>query len=188
MILIAAAGYATSGKDATAKFLVQDWGFKRYAFADILRSAAELLNPGLDVGTGHYEPLDRILHIHGWDSAKIIYPSVRRFLQVMGTEVGRDLLYPDVWVDALFNQIKKDKTKRVVISDCRFPNEVRATHKRGGRVWWISRPGVCPVNAHISDNAISPDDAQYTIDNKGDLVDLRQAVATGIEDSGLALT
>lgn len=188
MTLVSVAGFATAGKDATAKFLVQDWGFTRYAFADILRTAAEILNPALDVGTGHYEPLDRLLHIHGWGDAKLIYPSVRRFLQVMGTEVGRDLLHPNVWVDALFRQIKADGTKRIVISDCRFPNEVVTTLKRGGHVWWIDRPGVGPVNAHISDNAIGPEDCTHVIDNSGDLVDLRTAVATGVEACALALT
>ena len=189
MRIIALSGYAQSGKDSTAHFLVQDAGFKRYAFADIMRRAMEILNPALEVGlhpdgggVERYTPLSRILVLTGgWDQAKVRFPSVRKMLQIFGTEIGRDLLGEDVWIEATFRQVQRDGTENVVISDCRFPNELLAVRNLGGQVWRIERPGVSAVNAHISDHALDGETFDQVIQNDGDLVALRNSVATALD-------
>lgn len=177
MLIVSLSGYATSGKDATAKFFVQDYGFQRYAFADLMREALRQLDPYVEA-EGGFVRLTRLLDFsEGWDHAKVTYPEVRRLMQVFGTEVGRSLLGDDVWVQALFNQLDREKPERVVITDCRFPNEIAAVREAGGFPLWVSRPGVGPVNTHVSDNAIGEADTVATIENDGSLVDLRDRVA-----------
>ena len=59
----------------------------------------------------------------------------RKLLQVFGTDIVRRTLGVDVWVHAVMEKIKTmresrekrgDAALRVVMSDCRFPNEVQA--------------------------------------------------------------
>ncbi len=105
-------------------------------------------------------------------------------MQVFGTEVGRSLLGDDVWVQALFNQLSRERPEKVVITDCRFPNEIAAVRDAGGFPLWVSRPGVGPVNSHVSDNALTEDDTVGTIQNDGDVVGLRERVAAIAERFG----
>lgn len=52
---------------------------------------------------------------------------------------------PDIWIKALFNSIESlnddanDITDNIVISDVRYPNEVKAIHYRNGIVIRIER-------------------------------------------------
>lgn len=52
--------------------------------------------------------------------------TVGRLLQILGTEVGRDLLGVDVWVDALIKDWVKLGCPAAAVSDQRFPNEHKA--------------------------------------------------------------
>jgi hypothetical protein len=70
--------------------------------------------------------------------------TVRELLQKVGTDAMRDVIHPDVWVNALMRQYKR-KTEYTndgldykgdcpnwIISDVRFPNEAKAIKDRGG--------------------------------------------------------
>lgn len=46
----------------------------------------------------------------------------RKFLQIIGTELGRDLLGEDIWIDYLFNILDPD-LEVVIIDDVRMENE-----------------------------------------------------------------
>ena len=67
--------------------------------------------------------------------------------------------------------------RRYVITDVRFPNELLAVQRHKGLTAWVRRPGSAPVNTHSSDNLLGPDDFDIVIENDGDLVHLRNAVA-----------
>lgn len=57
-------------------------------------------------------------------------PAVRKLLQLLGTEIGRELIgYEDVWVDIL--REKARGIDNVVVDDCRFPNEAKALREEG---------------------------------------------------------
>jgi len=61
-------------------------------------------------------------------------------------------MYQNVWVDALLRQIKKDDAQVVVITDCRFPNEVVGLQARKGKVVYLTRN---PYNdIHTSETAL----------------------------------
>lgn len=139
-MIIGVTGYAKHGKDSTGKILMEEFGFKRYAFADILKSMAMVLNPIIPDMT-YTRRLYQLVQDQGWDEAKKV-PEVRRFLQVLGTEAVRDHIGEDAWVTALENQITEDgllNSGKVVITDVRFPNEADWVHSIGGVLWRITR-------------------------------------------------
>ena len=69
-------------------------------------------------------------------------PRVRRLLQIMGTEQGRDVWGEDIWVNTMFAWMtlyhKDWGIDKFVIPDVRFPNELRAIQKLGGRVYRVT--------------------------------------------------
>ena len=149
-------GYAQSGKDTAAGFLVAR-GWRRLAFADILRDSLYNLNPiivsdesgdGMLVNPSHFRVRD-IVDFIGWDRAKVEYPEIRQLLQRLGTEVGRELYGENFWVERVMSQINRGE--QVVITDVRFPNEEQAVHSAGGRVFRIVRTGVSAANGHASE-------------------------------------
>jgi hypothetical protein len=64
--------------------------------------------------------------------------SVARFQQLHGT-VAREHLHPDIWVIPVLNACEAIKPTFCVISDCRFPNELKAIHEAGGIVIRLNR-------------------------------------------------
>lgn len=174
-MLIGLSGYAQVGKDSVGRFLVEDHGFTRYAFADVLRSVLYALNPVLIVERhGWGEEVGRLQEVVDeatWEIAKQENPEVRRLLQAMGTEAGRKILGEDVWVNAVFNKIEEDN---VVITDVRFPNEAQRVKAEGGYVVRVNRPGVVAVNNHPSEVALDEWGFDYTVPNVGALEDLRE--------------
>lgn len=188
-------GVARAGKDTVAGILHDLYGYEVASFSDMLNQALIALNPWTgpwlqDFGREEkYERYADMIEKIGYESAKN-NPEIRRLLQAMGTEVGRNLLGEDLWVDALFKSIR-DKPL-VAITNVRFPNEYYATKQRQGVVWRIIRPGFTPALGHVSDTALDHvKDWDEIIDNNGGLEDLANKVIESlrvysIEHRGLA--
>jgi len=153
MKILGLAGYARSGKD-TAGNALEVIGWKRIAFADVLREFAYTLNPLIMSEWGKVTQLRWIIDEYGWDGYKRTQwaENVRDLLQRLGTECGRELISQNVWVDATFNRM--DSAFNYVITDVRFPNEASAILARGGSLLRIVRPGVGPANGHKSETAL----------------------------------
>lgn len=183
MGLIGLSGYARSGKDEAAKILVEEFGFKRVAFADKLREVLYQLNPIVNfdvVGKTNIYVQD-VIDEWGWDGHKetAFGPEIRRLLQRLGTEAGRQTLWDNIWVDAALTGHDEDAS--IVVTDCRFPNEAQAIVERGGKVFRIKRPGVGPavgVDGTIHKSETSLDDWIFDgyIINDGTLEDYRVSV------------
>lgn len=140
MNLIGIVGLAGSGKSSLAAALARR-GWTRVAFADELKRIAR--------------------EQFGWDGVKD--ERGRRLLQVLGTEAGR-AYRPDIWVERLFasriatgepdesgrsvDYMLAQRGARVVIDDCRFPNEVEAIRARGGRIVLVTRTAALPHALH----------------------------------------
>ena len=62
----------------------------------------------------------------------------RWVLQYWGTEVCRKAFHDDIWIASLENKIRTSKD-HVVISDCRFPNEILSIRNAGGQILWVQR-------------------------------------------------
>lgn len=100
-------GRAGAGKDTVASYLCERYGFWRYAFADKLKLVCQELFP--EMYSGSVKP--------------------RKLLQDVGTAMRS--VDPDVWVRALFRRIDAERPRRVVITDCRYRNELAACLERG---------------------------------------------------------
>ncbi len=200
-MIIAMSGYAQSGKDTAAAVLVEKYGFVRYAFATALKEMVYRLNPIVltemtpdNLPHGGPEPylvthrVQDYVDMHGWEQAKKV-PEIRRLLQVMGTEAGRQVLGDNIWVDAVMNKITGED--HVVVTDCRFPNEAEAVKVAGGFVVRVDRPGVEAVNAHPSETALDGWNFDAYINNYGTLEDLNEYVCglyESLENHHLGLT
>lgn len=167
-------GFAGAGKDTVAKIL-EKYGYTRVAFGDKLREALYVLNPLVEEGYGGVEyRVQYLVDKYGWDSVKRNSPEVRRLLQVLGTEVGREMIDQNVWVNSVFKALEEDK--KYVFTDVRFVNEHQAIDSRLGLLVKIDRPGVGPVNDHKSDKGLPDQWFDASIVNDGTIEDLNTKV------------
>lgn len=156
MELVAFSGYARAGKDEAAKAL-EVLGFQRVAFADKLREVLYALNPVVD----YYRSFEytgpiyvqNVIDEHGWNGYKETPygPEIRRLLQRLGTEAGRQALWDSIWIDAALDNRPEGK---YVVTDARFVNEAEAIRSRGGKIYRITRTGVGPANDHPSETSL----------------------------------
>lgn len=189
MQIVALSGFARSGKDEAAKVLVEEYGFIQVAFADKLREMLYQLNPVVEANAEHHGMVPTTYHgmafrmaqdvidEYGWDGYKSspFSDDIRRLLQRLGTEAGRQTLWDSIWIDAALTGL--DDNARVVVSDARFYNEFDAVRERGGEIWRIERDGVGPANGHASEmEAVDYPHFTLRIMNDGSLEDYRETV------------
>jgi dephospho-CoA kinase len=174
-MIIGITGLAGHGKDTIGNILVEQHGYTRAAFADKVREAALAINPHVRHGSVARRLAD-LVFVEGWDNAKQS-SDVRQLLQRIGTDMGRNLLGADVWINALFRTL--DDSKNYVITDVRFPNEVDAIRQRGGEIWRVHRPnydnGV--GSDHESEQFVEKIKADVVVINDGTFNELTWNVA-----------
>jgi hypothetical protein len=106
----------------------------------------------------------------------IIKLTPREILQLLGTEAGREIIHPNIWVNALFSEYTK--SSNWIITDVRFPNEIKAIKDKGGIVIRVERDdllrlGYLDKNAHKSETALDDyKDWDYTIKNNDTIEEL----------------
>lgn len=175
--LIGMHGFAQTGKDTVASILA-DHGYKKVAFASPIVQALSTLNPIVSVDNrGRTFRFNDLLELEGYEDAKKTL-EFRRLLQVFGTEVGRELLGEDIWVDIAKKKIAP--AGRFIITDVRFPNEVKMVKSVGGTLIKIVRPGYTPVNGHKSDSGLPDSLFDLVLVNDGTLEDLRRKVVASV--------
>jgi hypothetical protein len=152
-------GVSESGKDSIGQICINHWNCKRLAFADRMKECALAIDPWIPIDPAlvdYIETRGQIVRLSvmvsklGWDEAKK-NPEVRRFLQRLGTDAGRNILAEDLWVRQLTPLIKARPSQHFVITDVRFLNEAEMIRNRGGVVVRVTRPGYGPAQGHISD-------------------------------------
>ena len=123
----------------------------------------------------------------------------RNILQKLGTEFGRDMLHPDVWVNALFAEYKPASYEtdsngnretvecKWIITDSRFPNDVKRTRKMGGVLIRVNRTECeCRADEHVSETALDDFNGwDYVIENNGTIEELIAQVRTILEKEGI---
>lgn len=181
--LIGLTGYAGSGKDTAAKSLIE-MGWTRVSFADPVRECLLALDPIMalsyipqespkEIAVGMVRSVTTVaarrlasaVAEDDWNFVKG-YPEVRRLLQRMGTEVGRNILGENIWVDIAERKIEAIAGP-VVVTDVRFPNEAEMIRRRGGSIVRIERPGLERVNEHSSETEIDKIEPDITLMNLG---------------------
>lgn len=180
---IGLSGLAGSGKDTAADAL-REHDYVVGKFARPLYEAVLTLDPWIRTAMivpPQTERLSALVRRDGWEHVKRTYPEVRRLLQVMGTEVGRNIIGEDTWVNAA-DLWYDQQDAPVVWTDMRFPNEVAWLRSRGGLWVHIERPGHEPEGqGHASEGAIDPVEADYVLTNNGTVEELRNALLEIVE-------
>jgi hypothetical protein len=140
-MIIGICGLIGSGKDTIADYLQNIHQFRRESFAHTLKDAVaavfgwdrELLEGRTRESREWREQVDP------WWTARLNIPVTPRLvLQVWGTEVARKSYHDDIWIASLENKLRKTHDD-IVISDCRFPNEILAIKRVGGVVIRVTR-------------------------------------------------
>jgi len=139
MLIIGIAGGKRSGKTLLANMLAERYGLLHTSFAAPIREfTANLLGGSLE--QLEVEKESPIAWLNG------ITP--REIMQTLGTEWGRMLIAPDLWVRVCMRKVAG--AGRAVISDVRFPNEARAIRDAGGHVIRLHRWGGS-TDPHVSE-------------------------------------
>lgn len=169
--LIGLHGPARSGKDTVGQMLKDSFGVSTVFFAEPLKESARVM-----LGLSDEE-------LYG-DLKETVLPwlgkSPRQILQTLGTDWGRTMVNPDIWlilarrkIEALFEQ-----GKSVAITDVRFENEADLVREMGGTMWHIYRKDRRSVERHASEAGIEFcwDMGDIRIDNNGTLEELSDIV------------
>jgi hypothetical protein len=139
-MIIGVVGFIGSGKGTVADILVNKYNFHKLSFADTVKDATaaifgwprNLLEGDTEESREWREAKDE------WWSERFGYNiSPRLALQMMGTEAGRDVFHPDLWIHSL--ERKMEMYPNVVIADVRFPNEIAFIQSKGGFVIRVKR-------------------------------------------------
>ena len=140
-MIIGFVGFIGSGKDTAADYLVNFHGFRRDSFANTLKDAVAAVfgwDRVLLEGRTKEAREWREQRDEWWSDrlGKDITP--RHILQYWGTEVCRQGFHDDIWIASLENKMRKTGDN-IVISDVRFPNEIKAIKSAGGKVVRVVR-------------------------------------------------
>jgi hypothetical protein len=182
MKIIGLTGRAGAGKDTAAQALT-DIGWERIAFADPIRQALLNLDPIVEVAPGSFERLSSLIHRLGWDEAKKL-PEVRRLLQRLGTEAGRDIHGDMCWLTIASKKVfiaTRNDVPGIVFTDMRFANEWRFISSLQGKTVRIfnSRTENDAVT-HLSE-AHGSVPVDFTINNNGTIDELKTAMLAIVE-------
>ena len=195
-MIIGICGFIGSGKDTVADFLVNFHEFRRESFASTLKdSVAAVFGWDRTLLEGRTaEAREWREQVDPWWAERLDMPTLtpRWVLQYWGTEVCRKSFHDDIWIASLENKLRNSKDN-IVISDCRFPNEIEAIKKANGVIVWVQR-GALPewyddavsanqgnnigINAmklrkiHASEWAWLGSEFDHVIDNNGTIDDL----------------
>lgn len=110
--------------------------------------------------------------------------SPRQLLQTLGTEWGRGMVRPDIWIQLCERRIDEALESQpgpVVVADVRFNNEAEMIRQRGGVIWKIYRGSRDGDPQHSSEAGVSTSLIDRTIFNEGTVADLRAAVDLALQ-------
>lgn len=171
--LIGIMGLARVGKDTATAHLCDTYGMESYAFADPIKSMLTGVFGDLFRDGDREAPID-------W-----LGKSPRQLMQTLGTEWGREIVHPDLWVLVADQMWKKYQEigwgAGVVLSDVRFRNEAEWVLAQGGLLISLSREGVAAVATHVSEQNIPFDLANVSLENNGTVEELAAAVTATVD-------
>lgn len=190
-MIIGIVGLIGAGKDTAADYFCNFHGFKRESFAGTLKDAVstvfgwdrELVEGRTAASRAWREQVDE------WWAERLDMPGLtpRHVLQQWGTEVCRNGFHDDIWIASVENKLRTAKDN-IVISDCRFPNEIESIRRAGGKVVriargqdpdWFSLAKIHPTqmkevypHVHASEYSWVSSQFDVVVDNNGSIDDL----------------
>ena len=134
-MIIGISGLIGSGKDTIADYLVNFHGFRRESWAGSLKDAvASVFGWDRTLLEGRTrEAREWREQVDTWWANRLGMPHLtpRWVLQYWGTEVCRVGFHNDIWIASLEAKLRNARDN-VVISDCRFENELGTVKRLGG--------------------------------------------------------
>jgi hypothetical protein len=141
-MIVGVCGLIGAGKDTVADYLVNIHEFRRESFANTLKDAVSaVFGWDRDLLEGRTrQSREWREQVDAWWANRLGMPNLtpRWVLQHWGTEVVRRGFHDDTWIASLENKLRKSQDD-IVISDCRFPNEIAAIKRAGGTVIRVRR-------------------------------------------------
>jgi hypothetical protein len=210
-MIIGVCGFIGSGKDTVADYLTNFHGFRRESFAGSLKDAvAQVFGWDRTMLEGRTTSAREWREqVDPWWSERLGMPHLtpRWVLQYWGTEVCRNGFHDDMWIASLENKLRNSKDD-IVISDCRFPNEIKSIKDAGGIVirvvrgsepewyehavnanksdrhlgWAIGRHALEQLGIHASETAWVGTEFDAVLDNNGTIDDLFTQIKNLVAD------
>lgn len=210
-MIIGVCGFIGSGKDTIADYLTNFHGFRRESFANSLKDAvAQVFGWDRTMLEGRTKQAREWREqVDPWWAERLGMPNLtpRWILQYWGTEVCRKAFHDDIWIASLENKLRNSKDD-IVISDCRFPNEIKSIKSAGGIVirvkrgpepewyedainsnegrgnmsWMISTDRLKKLNIHASETAWVGTKFDAVLTNDGSIDDLFAKVKDLVQD------
>lgn len=171
-MIVGLCGKKQSGKSTVARFLGEQ-GFVELSWAYPLKEIVgrQLFGLNDDQLYGSEEAKEAIIPDWGY--------SARQILQLVGTECFRKVIRDDFWVVLGRRRLAElsQKGTNIVISDCRFPNEMEAIKSLGGFTIRVVREGQISTDTHPSENSLNDYVTDFTITAKsGDIKTLERVI------------
>ncbi|WP_296228556.1 deoxynucleotide monophosphate kinase [Ralstonia sp. UBA689] len=175
-MLIGLAGNAGVGKDTAAGYLRAAHGFRQIAFADPIRAMLLAALP--------LEPKD-FEHGRKEEILPGIGKSPRQLMQLLGTEWGRYLVHPEIWVRLAEDKVLAEHValgRALVVSDVREENEAAMIRKHRGVVVHLRRNAALCVVSHSTESGIAVCPGDWEIQNDRRPEDLFDELDRLVED------
>jgi hypothetical protein len=155
-------GYKGCGKSTAARLLVERHGFIRTRFAEPLKKMLLALGCTPDEVDGDLKETP---------CAALNGRTPRHAMQTLGTEWGREMISQTLWLDAWCRAV--EGVDRVVVDDCRFPNEASLIRERGGIIVEVKRDGAGDGrDGHASEAYVSAMRPEIILSNNGSIEEL----------------
>jgi hypothetical protein len=179
MPIVVLIGHIGSGKTTAANILKRH-GYIELTFAEPLKTFAKALQfsdnelNGTQAEKLELNPLWRV--------------SSREFMQRFGTEICKNILpnviprMSNLFIKVLEFKLLKNINKNIVISDCRFMDEIQMAKKYNAIIVKLLRTCDVPfaVSSHQSETSLDQYDADVIIYNEGNLNDLESDLADAL--------
>ena len=175
-MIIGISGPQSSGKDTIADYLVKTHGFVKLSFASALKDIVAIIFGWSREKLEGLTPEDRQWRetIDEKWAKTLNMPELtpRYVLQHLGTEVFRNHFHPDIWTKIIENQLSF--YENIVVSDCRFDNEITMLRNHGGKIIKVKResPVLSEGPAHISETECHVCYYDWVIKNNGTIENL----------------
>lgn len=197
MVIIGICGFQGVGKDTFSDYLISRYGFKKFSFASATKDVLSVIF-GWDRKLLEGDTIESRKFretIDPWWSSKLAIPDLtpRKLLQIIGTELFRNNFNSNIWVyiieKKIIDLLNSNSSDKIIISDCRFPNEISMIKNLGGKIIHIQRNlpkwfenfknGIdCVETSLIHSSEISwiREDFDYTILNNSDINEFKLTI------------
>lgn len=159
------------GKSTIANYLVEKYNFKRLILAKTLKDMGIVLLKSLNISE------ERTKYYTETAKEEIIPElgvSWRWICQSLGTEWGRRLINPDIWLKT--TEVQMLGGENFICDDTRFLNEANFYKELGFIMVKVVKPDVPIVRNHASEGELDDFEFDYTIVNNGTIEDLHNKI------------